>query len=176
MAMLELVRGLVGGGLTVHGFRSSFFDWGHDVTGHTKELLDIALAHTVSDKVEAAYRRSDMFEKRRRLMQDWANYCERAPSAGNVVSLQATPQGHRDERNSIPVEPYDRDGRVLQWVFCDGDLVRKGDVLADIYTTTQRGVICAPCDGQFRRRIGENVTCRFGYPIAWIMEEGTGLR
>lgn len=76
MAMLQLLRGMMeGSGLTVHGFRSSFFDWGHDVTGHTKELLDIALAHKVADKVEAAYRRSDMFEKRRQLMNDWENYC-----------------------------------------------------------------------------------------------------
>ncbi len=75
MAMLEMLRGMRGDGLTVHGFRSSFFDWGHDLTGHPKELLDIALAHTVADKVEAAYRRSDMFEKRRRLMADWASYC-----------------------------------------------------------------------------------------------------
>jgi integrase len=75
MAMLEMLRGMVGGGLTVHGFRSSFMDWGHEVTDYPKEMLDIALAHTVSDKVEAAYRRGDMFEKRRSLMADWAAYC-----------------------------------------------------------------------------------------------------
>ena len=76
MAMLEMLRGMKGDGLTVHGFRSSFFDWGHDLTGHPKEILDIALAHTVADKVEAAYRRSDMFEKRQLLMADWARYCQ----------------------------------------------------------------------------------------------------
>jgi integrase len=75
MAMLEKLRGMVGGGFTVHGFRSSFMDWGHEVTDYPKEMLDIALAHTVSDKVEAAYRRGDMFEKRRALMADWAAYC-----------------------------------------------------------------------------------------------------
>jgi integrase len=75
MAMLEMLRGMVGNGLTVHGFRSSFMDWGHEVTDYPKEMLDIALAHTVSDKVEAAYRRGDMFEKRRALMADWAAYC-----------------------------------------------------------------------------------------------------
>jgi integrase len=74
MAMLEMLRGMVGDGLTVHGFRSAFMDWGHEVTGYPKEMLDIALAHTVSDKVEAAYRRGDMFEKRRALMADWERY------------------------------------------------------------------------------------------------------
>jgi integrase len=58
-----------------HGFRSTFLDWGHDITAYPKEMLDIALAHKVSDKVEAAYRRSDMREKRRQLMADWAAYC-----------------------------------------------------------------------------------------------------
>jgi integrase len=75
MAMLELVRGMLGRGATVHGFRSTFMDWGHELTSHPKEMLDIALAHKVADKVEAAYRRGDMFEKRRRLMADWAEYC-----------------------------------------------------------------------------------------------------
>jgi integrase len=75
MAMLEMLRGMTGNGITVHGFRSTFMDWGHEVTHHPKEMLDIALAHTVDDKVEAAYRRGDMFEKRRKLMADWASYC-----------------------------------------------------------------------------------------------------
>lgn len=83
IAMLEMLRGMVGNGLTVHGFRSSFMDWGHEVTSYPKEMLDIALAHTVSDKVEAAYRRGDMFEKRRALMADWAAYC--AAGAGANV-------------------------------------------------------------------------------------------
>ncbi len=75
MAMLEMLRGMVGNDLTVHGFRSTFMDWGHEVTDFPKEMLDIALAHTVSDQVEAAYRRGDMFEKRRALMTDWMNFC-----------------------------------------------------------------------------------------------------
>jgi integrase len=75
MAMLEMLRGMTGNGITVHGFRSTFMDWGHEVTHYPKEMLDIALAHTVDDKVEAAYRRGDMFEKRRKLMADWASYC-----------------------------------------------------------------------------------------------------
>ena len=76
MAMLELVRGMREG-LTVHGFRSTFRDWAAEQTAYPHELCEIALAHTVGNKVEAAYRRGDMMEKRRRLMADWAEYCER---------------------------------------------------------------------------------------------------
>ena len=61
------------------------------MTGYPKEMMDIALAHKVADKVEAAYRRGDMIEKRRRLMTDWADYCGmvRAGEAGNVVAMRA---------------------------------------------------------------------------------------
>jgi integrase len=85
MAMLQLLRGLRGEGLTVHGFRSSFRDWGAERTSFANELLEMALAHVVSDKVEAAYRRGDMFEKRRRLMDDWAQYCQRPLSLASEV-------------------------------------------------------------------------------------------
>jgi integrase len=60
---------------TVHGFRSTFMDWGHEVGDHPKELLDLALAHAVSDRVEAAYRRGTMLAKRHALMRDWETYC-----------------------------------------------------------------------------------------------------
>jgi integrase len=74
MAMLELLRGM-SPGHTVHGFRSTFMDWAHEQTAFPKVVIDRALAHTVSDKVEAAYRRGDLIEKRRRLMEAWAGYC-----------------------------------------------------------------------------------------------------
>ncbi len=61
-----------------HGFRSSFRDWAAEVTHFPHELAEMALAHTVDDKVEAAYRRGDMFEKRRALMQDWCDWCSAA--------------------------------------------------------------------------------------------------
>src|SRR6185437_9950117 len=70
MAMLELLRGMGQGDLTVHGFRSTFKDWAAEQTSYPNEMSEMALAHVVSDKVEAAYRRGDMREKRRRLMQD----------------------------------------------------------------------------------------------------------
>jgi integrase len=92
MAMLELLQGMgFGEDLTVHGFRSTFKDWCSEQTAYPNEMSEMALAHTVSDKVEAAYRRGDMREKRRRLMADWADYCASPPAAkrGNVVPLRA---------------------------------------------------------------------------------------
>jgi len=89
MAMLELIRGMRGHGATVHGFRSTFRDWAAEQTSYPNEMCEIALAHVVSDKTEAAYRRGDMMEKRRRLMADWAAYCERAPAErDNVVPIR----------------------------------------------------------------------------------------
>ena len=57
-----------------HGFRSSFRDWASERTNHPRELIEAALAHVVGNKVEAAYARSDLFERRRRLMDEWATY------------------------------------------------------------------------------------------------------
>ncbi len=56
------------------GFRSSFRDWAEEETDHPREVIEAALAHVVQNKVEAAYARSDLFERRRRLMNDWASY------------------------------------------------------------------------------------------------------
>ncbi len=68
------------GGLTVHGFRSCFRDWCAEATAHPHEMAEQALAHALPDKVEAAYRRGDMLEKRRRLMEEWAVFGETAPA------------------------------------------------------------------------------------------------
>jgi integrase len=89
MAMLEMVRGMLGKGATVHGFRSTFTDWAHERTSYPKVVVDMALAHAIGDKVEAAYRRGDLFDKRKRLMADWARYCEQQASNGRVVALRA---------------------------------------------------------------------------------------
>jgi integrase len=89
MAMLELMRGMRGMGATVHGVRSTFKDWAAEQTSYPNELSEVALAHAVSDKTEAAYRRGDMMEKRRRLMSDWAIYCARpGTKRDNVVSIR----------------------------------------------------------------------------------------
>ena len=80
MAMLQLMRGM-GYGLdgergdyVPHGFRSSFRDWTGEVTSYPRDVAEMALAHTIENKVEAAYRRGDLFEKRRAMMQDWADF------------------------------------------------------------------------------------------------------
>jgi integrase len=73
MALLELLRGMRPG-TTTHGFRSTFRDWAAERTNYPNHVVDMALAHTISDKVEAAYRRGDLFEKRRRLMEAWAGF------------------------------------------------------------------------------------------------------
>lgn len=87
MAMLELVRGMRPG-LTVHGFRSTFKDWASESTNHPDIVSEAALAHTIPDKVAAAYRRGELLAKRTRLMKDWASYCARPPVVGaNVVEL-----------------------------------------------------------------------------------------
>ena len=75
MAMLEAVRGMrPGEGLTVHGFRSAFRDWITETTLHPDSIAEQALAHAIDNKVERAYRRGDAFERRRDLMQQWADY------------------------------------------------------------------------------------------------------
>ena len=74
MAMLMMLRRMQSG-LTVHGFRSSFRDWVSEETDHSPEVAEMALAHTIGNKVEQAYRRGNLLERRRYLMQDWASYC-----------------------------------------------------------------------------------------------------
>jgi integrase len=79
MAMLELLRGMQPG-LTVHGFRSAFRDWAAEETDFPSDVVEMALAHTIESKVESAYRRGDLFRKRRSLMEAWAIYCSGPPS------------------------------------------------------------------------------------------------
>jgi integrase len=87
MAMLELLRGMRPG-TTVHGFRSTFRDWAAERTSYPNHVAEAALAHTIGDKVEKAYRRGDLFEKRRRLMADWATWCSRpVPTGATVTSI-----------------------------------------------------------------------------------------
>jgi integrase len=86
MAMLECLRG-VREGVTVHGFRSTFRDWAGDCTAFPRDLAEQALAHTIKDKAEAAYRRSDALEKRRKLMVAWEKYLA-APPAGKVLTFR----------------------------------------------------------------------------------------
>ena len=74
-AMTALLKRMGRGDITTHGFRSCFRDWAAEQTNHPREVAEMALAHTIGDKVEAAYRRGDLFEKRSLLMADWARFC-----------------------------------------------------------------------------------------------------
>lgn len=72
-----------------HGFRSTFRDWAAERTNYPREVAEMALAHTIGDKVEAAYRRGDLFEKRARMMAEWAKFCETVTPSGTVVPLRS---------------------------------------------------------------------------------------
>jgi integrase len=76
--------------LTAHGFRSTFRDWAAECTNFPREVVEMALAHAIENKVEAAYRRGDLFQKRRQLAEAWGRYCcSTAPAtAGQVVPIQ----------------------------------------------------------------------------------------
>jgi integrase len=75
MALLMLLRRMKRDDLTAHGFRSTFRDWAAECTNYSNELAEAALAHVVGSKVEAAYRRGDLFEKRRDMMDAWGTFC-----------------------------------------------------------------------------------------------------
>jgi integrase len=77
MTLTAVLRRMMRSDLTTHGFRSTFRDWCAEMTAYPREVAEAALAHTVRDKVEAAYRRGDVLEKRRQLMTDWADFCSR---------------------------------------------------------------------------------------------------
>ena len=87
MAMPMLLRRL-NSNITVHGFRSTFRDWVSEETSHSPEVAEMALAHTIKNKVEAAYRRKDLLERRRFLMQDWLDFCN-SERFNNVTTLLA---------------------------------------------------------------------------------------
>jgi integrase len=74
---------------TVHGMRSTFRDWAAEKTTYPNHVVEMALAHAIGNKVEAAYRRGDLFEQRRQLMGDWARYCETAQHEATVTSIRA---------------------------------------------------------------------------------------
>jgi integrase len=85
--LIDVLRRMGHHDLTVHGFRSTFRDWAAEATAHPNHVVEQALAHVAGDKVERAYRRGDLFQKRRQLMDDWATYLARP--AAEVVRLAA---------------------------------------------------------------------------------------
>jgi integrase len=91
-AMLRVLRAMGRGDLTAHGFRSTFRDWASECTNFPREVCEAALAHAIESKVEAAYRRGDLFEKRRQLMAAWARYCAAPAITGKVVRFAGAAQ------------------------------------------------------------------------------------
>ena len=87
-AMMKVLKRLNLTGITVHGFRSTFRDWCAESTNYSADVAEMALAHALRDKTEAAYRRGDLFEKRVRLMTDWARYCSKPAKPAAVVPIR----------------------------------------------------------------------------------------
>ena len=88
MAMTQVLKRMDRGDVTVHGFRSSFRDWASETTNFPNHVVEMALAHVVGDKVEAAYRRGDLLVKRRQLAEAWSKYCTSPPPAGAVLPMR----------------------------------------------------------------------------------------
>jgi integrase len=91
MSMEMTLRRMARNDITVHGFRSSFSDWAAEQTNYPREVVEMALAHAIGNKVEAAYRRGDLFEKRRQLMETWARFC--TGTVAEVVPLMPASRG-----------------------------------------------------------------------------------
>jgi integrase len=93
VALLRLLERMGLNDLTVHGFRATFKTWASELTSSQNEIVEASLAHTIGGRVEQAYRRGDLFEKRRRLVQQWAAFCLNAPAQerrGNVTPLRGS--------------------------------------------------------------------------------------
>lgn len=89
MAMAAVLKRMGRNDITVHGFRSTFRDWAAELTGYANHVVEQALAHTIGNAVERAYRRGDLFEKRVRLMTEWSRFCMSPGTAGEVVPMRA---------------------------------------------------------------------------------------
>ncbi len=87
-AILMLLRRMGRSDLTAHGFRSTLRDWISERTNYPREVAEMTLGHAIGNKVEAAYRRGELFEKRKRLMAEWAKYCGTVELAGKVVPIR----------------------------------------------------------------------------------------
>lgn len=87
MSMTAVLRRMGRNEITVHGFRSTFRDWAGETTGFPREVIEAALAHGIKDKAEAAYARSDLFDKRRDLMDAWASMATQTDLGANVIRL-----------------------------------------------------------------------------------------
>jgi integrase len=92
MALFNFLRErmAIANGITVHGFRATFSGWAYETTAHSNHVIELALAHSVGNEAEKAYRRSSMYTKRAKLMRDWGSHCAKPPvKADNVVKIGA---------------------------------------------------------------------------------------
>jgi integrase len=89
LSMLRILTRMQRDDVTVHGFRSSFRDWAAERTNFPNQVIEMALAHAIGDKVEAAYRRGDLLDKRKRLMDEWSKFCLSPAASGAVVPLRS---------------------------------------------------------------------------------------
>jgi hypothetical protein len=90
--------------VTAHGFRSTFRDWAAECTDFRSEVVEMALAHTIENKVEAAYRRGDLFQKRRQLMEAWARFCVTRvlrPKSPRTADRQVSPRMARENEPDV---------------------------------------------------------------------------
>ena len=87
MTCLAVLKRMGRSDLTVHGFRSTFRDWAAESTAYPRDVCEMALAHAIEDKSEAAYRRGDLLDKRSRLMNDWAKFCDTVRTGGEVLPI-----------------------------------------------------------------------------------------
>jgi len=88
MSLLAVLKRMGMTQITTHGFRSTFRDWAAERTSYATHVVEMALAHAIGDKVEAAYRRGDLFEKRSRLMAEWARYCNAKLDQAKTVAMR----------------------------------------------------------------------------------------
>jgi integrase len=106
MAMLNVLKRMKRSDLTVHGFRPTFRDWAAECTAYPNETAEMALAHAVDDKVEAAYRRGDMFMRTRQMTDDWAAYCTSGTSADCTSNARCAQDACRSKRRRVNLASY----------------------------------------------------------------------
>ena len=154
----------VDAGATVHGFRSTFRDWAAETTAYPRELAEAALAHALSDKVEAAYQRGDLLEKRRAMMTAWAAFCGQAMRPGEVVRLRTLAQGaltmprEPPELTLISIPQIERGRPLSQMQIGPGCLV-----FPSLRTRTRKSLPTSS-GSRRRRRTPSRVSPRDGQP------------
>ena len=124
MALEMVLRRMKIENATVHGFRSAFRDWAAECTNFTNEVCEAALAHVIENKAEAAYRRGDLFDKRRKLMEAWAAYCAARGRQGRCVPAIG-PSNWNQSGRSTPMSASGRsrpDADIRFWTGFDPSL------------------------------------------------------